>query len=222
MWAWVVLGVVALASPLAEDIAFLEGQRLYNELEPAKAVFRFREALEREGRSEFERALVHAWLGLTYAQLGELDEAQASFDAAARLDAAIELPADAPPKVMEMWETARAAAAEQAVVEPAAPTEGQIEPEGPSTDAAGPSWLTLGAAATGALSVAALSGGVLFGVQALVAQEAGRAPDATQVEAATQLDAAQGSALLANAMYGTSALLAGSTAAILVVALLEE
>jgi tetratricopeptide (TPR) repeat protein len=91
--------VLAAATPLEEDIDFQEGRRLVDELDYERAVFRFQK-LTKSDRPVEQRAAAWAWLGLTYANLGDEGEAIKAFVAAIKLDPLVVLPPSSP-KVAE-------------------------------------------------------------------------------------------------------------------------
>ena len=99
------LAVLAVAAPLEEDIDFQEGPRLVDELDCTRAVFRFQK-LTKSDRPAEQRAAVWAWLGITYANLGDENEALKSFVAAVKLDPLVALP-PSPPKVIQLFDKAR-------------------------------------------------------------------------------------------------------------------
>ena len=104
LWALVTLALSA-AAPLDEDIDFVEGKRLIEELDYERAVFRFQK-LARSDRPAEERATVNAWLGLTYANLGDEPEAIKAFVVALKLDPLVVLPPSSP-KVAQTFDKAR-------------------------------------------------------------------------------------------------------------------
>ena len=101
---------IAGAPPLAEDIDFQEGQRLIDELDYERAVFRFQK-LSKSDRPAGERATAFAWLGLTYANLGDEGEGLKAFVNAIKLDPLVVLPPSSP-KVAQLFDKARQEARE--------------------------------------------------------------------------------------------------------------
>ncbi len=99
------LAVLASATPLEEDIDFQEGRRLVDDLDYERAVFRFQK-LTKGDRPVEQRATAWAWLGLTYANLGDEGEALKAFVAAVKLDPLVALP-PSPPKVITLFDKAR-------------------------------------------------------------------------------------------------------------------
>lgn len=99
------LAVLAAATPLEEDIDFQEGRRLVDELDYERAVFRFQK-LTKGDRPVEQRAAAWAWLGLTYANLGDDTEALKAFVSAVKLDPLVALPPSSP-KVIQLFDKAR-------------------------------------------------------------------------------------------------------------------
>jgi|GEM_PF-2826205 len=97
--------LLAAAPPLEEDIDFQEGRRLVDELDYERAVFRFQK-LTKSDRPAEQRAVVYAWLGATYANLGDEQEAIKNFVVAIKLDALVALPPSSP-KVAQTFDKAR-------------------------------------------------------------------------------------------------------------------
>jgi hypothetical protein len=107
--------VLAAATPLEEDIDFQEGRRLVDELDYERAVFRFQK-LTKSDRPAEQRAAAWAWLGLTYANLGDEGEAIKAFVAAIKLDPLVVLPPSSP-KVALVFDKARKVAREELKVD---------------------------------------------------------------------------------------------------------
>lgn len=105
LWTVIALALSAAAPPLEEDIDFQEGKRLVDELDYERAVFRFQK-LTKSDRPAEQRAVVHAWLGLTYANLGDEGEAIKAFVVAIKLDPLVVLPPSSP-KVAQTFDKAR-------------------------------------------------------------------------------------------------------------------
>lgn len=105
------LVATATAAPLEEDIDFQEGRRLVDELDYERAVFRFQKLVKSERPVE-QRAAAWAWLGLTYANLGDEGEAIKAFVAAIKLDPLVVLPPSSP-KVAQTFDRARKVAREE-------------------------------------------------------------------------------------------------------------
>ncbi len=103
-WPLVAL-VLCGAPPLEEDNDFREGARLVDELDYERAVYRFQK-LSKSDRPAEQRAVVNAWLGLTYANLGDEREAVKTFVVAIKLDPLVALPLSSP-KVAQIFEQAR-------------------------------------------------------------------------------------------------------------------
>lgn len=111
LWTVLALALSAAAPPLEEDIDFQEGKRLVDELDYERAVFRFQK-LTKSDRPAEQRAVVYAWLGATYANLGDEAEAIKSFVVAIKLDALVSLPPSSP-KVAQTFDKARKIAREE-------------------------------------------------------------------------------------------------------------
>ncbi|MDP2344013.1 MAG: tetratricopeptide repeat protein [Deltaproteobacteria bacterium] len=105
LWALVALAVSAAAPSLEEDIDFQEGKRLVDELDYERAIFRFQK-LSKSDRPAEQQAQVNAWLGLTYANLGDEAEAIKAFVVAIKLDPLVVLP-PASPKIAQVFDKAR-------------------------------------------------------------------------------------------------------------------
>ncbi len=103
--------MLAAAPPLAEDIDFQEGKRLVDELDYERAIFRFQK-LSKSDRSAEDRAVAFAWLGATYANLGDEGEAIKAFVNAVKLDPLVALPPSSP-KVTQIFDKARQLAREE-------------------------------------------------------------------------------------------------------------
>jgi hypothetical protein len=99
--------LVFAAAPLDEDPAFVEAQQLYRELEFERATIRFQETALSPGRSAEEQAQIFTWIGLCYAQLGDMDGARRALGDAVAKHPTVQLPPDAPPKLREMLEEVR-------------------------------------------------------------------------------------------------------------------
>jgi tetratricopeptide (TPR) repeat protein len=97
--------LMAAAPPLADDIDFQEGKRLVDDLDYERAIFRFQK-LTKSDRPAEERATVYAWLGATYANLGDESEAIKAFVNAIKLDPLVALPPSSP-KVTQIFDKAR-------------------------------------------------------------------------------------------------------------------
>jgi hypothetical protein len=99
--------MVAMATPLADDEAFVAGRELYQQLEFEEALIRFQEVSLGEDRTDEERALAFVWAGLAYAQLG-------------RFDPDVALPDGVSPKIAKVFEGAAARAKKALAAEQAA------------------------------------------------------------------------------------------------------
>jgi hypothetical protein len=107
--------VLAAATPLEDDIDFQEGRRLVDELDYERAVFRFQKVTKSDRPAE-QRAAAWAWLGLTYANLGDEGEAIKAFVAAIKLDPLVVLPPSSP-KVALVFDKARKVARDELKVD---------------------------------------------------------------------------------------------------------
>lgn len=102
--------LLALGS-LGSDPAFVEGQRLYDQLEYEQAVFRFQEVALRPELPPEDRASALTWLGLGYAGAGSLDAARRSFVYAARAWPGVALPVEVSPALARLFDDAKREAA---------------------------------------------------------------------------------------------------------------
>ncbi len=106
MDALLLIALLAGGVPLEEDIDFKEGRRLVDDdLDYERAVFRFQKVAKSQRPPE-ERAIVNAWLGLTYANLGDEEQAVEAFVTAIKLDPLVALPPSSP-KVAQTFDKAR-------------------------------------------------------------------------------------------------------------------
>jgi tetratricopeptide (TPR) repeat protein len=96
-----------LAMGLEGNPEYEHARELYNEFEYEQAVTVFKLLVKTPGRSATDKARLHTWVGLCYAQLGRNDEAQDAFDRATGYDPAVLAPPDSPPKVIQMLEISR-------------------------------------------------------------------------------------------------------------------
>jgi tetratricopeptide (TPR) repeat protein len=104
---WMMTLGLVLAMGLAGNPEFEHGRSLYNEFEYEEAVSLFRLLVKTPGRSAADKAQLHAWVGLCYAQMGRNAQAQDAFDRAVGYDPAVLPPPDSPPKVIQMMESSR-------------------------------------------------------------------------------------------------------------------
>ena len=155
--AALVLAALATATPtpLEEDIDFQEGRRLVDELDYERAVFRFQK-LTKSDRSVEQRAAAWAWLGLTYANLGDEGEAIQAFVSSIKLDPLVTLP-PSPPKIIQLFEKARQQARAELRVD--SDNDAPAAPEGPPA-------LLIGGGVIGGLGAVGLVAGVGFGLLA--------------------------------------------------------
>lgn len=217
----------AAQGPASPD--FQEGRRLYFDLEYELAVFRFRAAARDEGMPAPQRALVHAWLGLAYAQVAEMQSARESFADALALDPEVALPSEAspPPKALELLEEARVEARLSANgPTPQDPRDPPSPASEPTAAEAGAGFglgalLMTGGGLTAGLGVLALGAGAGLGVVALSTAEQGNAARFQDEAAAFEADAQQ-SALAANLSFLLGGALVSVGALILGVSLVVE
>jgi hypothetical protein len=154
------LAALLLAAALADEPAYQEGVRLYEQVDLEGAIARFTAALATPSASDVDKATLHAWIALSHAQLGRKDEAMASFRTAVKLDRHVNLPARAPPDVEAQLEAARAELPAEVAPETIAP----VDPAGPGAAPIedGP---PLVAVITGGAGVALLlAGGATFAI----------------------------------------------------------
>jgi hypothetical protein len=105
----IALALLLLAAPVEDAAPFQQGVAAYQAVDLDTAAAKFTEALPL-AESDADRAKVHAWLGLIAAQLQKTSDAKRSFATAVSLDAAVAMPAEAPPAVTKLLEDARHAA----------------------------------------------------------------------------------------------------------------
>ena len=105
----VLFSLVAAPPPLSEDPAYQEGMRLYDAFEYERAIFRFKEALRIEERSDSDRATIYLRLGMTYAELRDDESAMEAFMNALEADPLLVLPDEAAPKIKALLDDARRA-----------------------------------------------------------------------------------------------------------------
>jgi tetratricopeptide (TPR) repeat protein len=108
---------LVLAMGLEGNPEYDHARQLYNEFEYEQAVTVFKMMVKTPGRTATDKARLHTWVGLCYAQLGRNDEAQDAFDRAAGWDPAVLAPPDSPPKVIKMLEKSRLKVATPAAIE---------------------------------------------------------------------------------------------------------
>jgi tetratricopeptide (TPR) repeat protein len=229
-----VVGLLA-QSPVEDDIAFQEGLRLVEAFEYEKAVFKFRE-VQKGDRPAAERAIAAAWLGLTYAKLGENDAALEALEQAVELDPLVVLPKSAPPKVREQLDEARRRVQERRQAAPPPPpppppddtppppaeVEVEVPPPPPAQPppAPGISMLVPVGAGVAVLGLLGITVGVIAGLSAQ-STHAEALATATQIERAGRAADAEQAALLANVGYGAGAGLTVAGAVIAAIGLLD-
>jgi tetratricopeptide (TPR) repeat protein len=219
-----------LSLSLAEDPSFLEGQRLYRAFEYEQAIFRFQEIAVRPQVASDDRAEALVWLGLSYAGTGDLEAARRNFKDALTLHPSAGLPANASPRVKELFDEARASLAPANPSEPkrdpvpsSTPPQGPPTPEQPTAEAphdASP-MLVPGAVLAGVGAVA-LAGGVVLALLASSSYAEATDPSAFQDDAQAALDRTNTEVIAAGVMLPVGALLAGSGVAMIVVSMMAE
>lgn len=107
-----------VAAALADEPAYKEGVRLYEQVDLDGAIARFNQAFAASSVTPIEQATLHAWIALSHAQLGRKEEALASFRNAVKLDRNVKMPALAPPDVEAQLEAARAELPPEVVTPP--------------------------------------------------------------------------------------------------------
>ena len=224
----VVMGVcVALAAPSAlraepaaepppDDCASVEGLAdaitAYDDLR-IEASLELLSEVESDGElSEQQRACLLLYRGLGHSSLGRVDEAQAAFAAALRLDRDLLLPPQTSPVVVEQFEALRAEVPETSPepTEPTEPTEPPVEVEpGP---APAPfqrrllmTWVFVG------LTGASLVGGATSLILALVTRAQARGEVHSQAEADEMLETYRLETRLAVGFLSATAALAVAT-----------
>lgn len=229
--ALIVALLAQAAVPLDEDPDFVRAQELYSDLEFEQAIFLLERAALAEGRTSEERARVFAWLGLCHLQARSPDLADRFFGMAVDADAGVQLPAFAPPTVVEALDDKRAevlkrAAAEQAPADstsaststptpttttttttPTSSTGSGEEPSQGAGEEAPVSYGLLaagGAAAAGAMVL--LAGGLVAGL-ALPNVNTALDPDAFQRDAVDAARIANGQLALSGALVASGAVL---------------
>lgn len=199
-----------LAAPLADDPAFVEGQRLYQESEYEQAVFRFQTAALVADRAAAERARALTWLGLAYAGAGDAEAARRAFEDALLLDPQATIPVEVSPKIEEEFEAVRAALAATPRAAPASAH--PPAPPGPpraAPESGGP-WVLAGSVgALGALCVAAgaVATGFAFANKGIIDD-----PETFQDDAARAQVERDAQVIAAAALFGAGALLLGGGA----------
>lgn len=222
MWSFVLALGLALAPPLAEDPVFLEGQRLYRDLEFDQAIFRFEEAARVIDREPKERARAFAWLGLAYAQVGDFDSARRAFRSAVLFDIETTLPEMAPPKVTEILEEERRERRAQAPATvapgPKTPAPAQEAAPAPSDDASAGGgdalwWFAGGGVA--AAGATALVGSAVFGALSFSSLQVAEDPKQFQDVSKRALDDANLQLGVAASLAATGVVLTGAGAALI-------
>jgi tetratricopeptide (TPR) repeat protein len=150
------LSLLAVATPLADDPDYAAGVTLYQEIELEQAIERFAKAADGD-RSDEDRAICWAWVGLSHGQLGRLDNASVAFGKAVGAHLDVALPAAAPPEIGQLLEDARAAEREQlAALAPEPEPAPAPEPEPTPTPVWVTHWPTIASVGTASLGVLAV------------------------------------------------------------------
>ena len=175
--AAVVVALLVLGASLEDDTSYQEGLKLVEDFENEKAIFRFQEALDTEGRTDAERVVVLQTMGNAYAEIGDFVRAVATYEMALAFDPLLSPAAGSSPKILELVDEARrnvrakAAAVPEpasapAPVQPAAEPAAPVAPVAPVTASAadeaepgGTPFLAYGAGGVGGLSAAIFLGG---------------------------------------------------------------
>jgi hypothetical protein len=89
------------------DPSFVEGKKLYDQLEYEQAVFRFEELATKASLSPSDRAQALLWLGLSYAGAGNFDAAKRAFSDAAKNDATVALPIEVSKRLAKLFADAK-------------------------------------------------------------------------------------------------------------------
>jgi tetratricopeptide (TPR) repeat protein len=162
MVTWIAATVMLSLSatvPLAEDPAFQDGMKLFDQLEFEQAAFRFEQAALDSEREPGERAQAFLWLGISYANAGRFELAKPALEKAFFTDENVVVPPDQSPTVLELVEEAKAsAAARRAQVKQPPPPANKPAPE------TGPPVLLLAGGGLAVLGVASLTTSVVLGV----------------------------------------------------------
>jgi hypothetical protein len=226
----IVLLLFAAAEPLEQDSAFLDGRELYEQLRPAEAIRSFELSLSRSGRTDGEKARLRAWIGLCRGVSGDLEGSRRELELALDLDPMVALPDGAPPKIVGVFDEARAARAPPPAEDPEpTPARGPeavdvappIEPTA-SDGGALALWGAIGAGVLGGAGVMGLLAGSSYAVDAALLDAEADREDVTQRQALDTIDDARRSAAAANTLLITSGVLAAGSVGLDVFALLAE
>jgi tetratricopeptide (TPR) repeat protein len=202
--------------PLAEDPAFQDGMKLFDQLEFEQAAFRFEQAALDSEREPAERAQAFLWLGISYANAGRFELAKPALEKAFFADENVVVPPDQSPTVLELVEEAKAsAAARRAQVKQPPPPANKPAPE------TGPPVLLLAGGGLAVLGAASLATSVVLGV--LTAQSLAVANDKDQFfeDAKAAQDSANGFVAGAIVTGVLGVLLGAGGGALIAVSLME-
>lgn len=217
--ATIAVVAVLLVSSLEQDSVYIEGKRLYAELEYEMAVEKFQQLLSQGQYEPMQTSSLYRWLGLCRAGLGQLDSARTCFQLALALDPEATLPVKSSPKIAALYQSLRNQSLQQRSPPGQIPSEATTQRSSSSESASSTpavdrvptatakSPLTFYAAlAAAAGGVAALAGAVCTG---FTVAELSSALDRSQYQDQAQLslDSANGFVAVASVTYVLSAAL---------------
>jgi hypothetical protein len=179
-------------------------------LEEAKAIVTLEQALAWSSGASDELSKIHLYFGLAYSGLANARKAIEHFRTARSLDPVIVLPPRASPRVVAWWDQAVPRPRVLTPLPSALSGTPDLATDVPAVSKPWPRWTSYSLAG---LSVAAATASTLFGVAALNADRAARAPDVDAVTARPLFAQAQGHALVANVLWSVTASLVLGTAA---------
>ncbi|MFH1811690.1 MAG: hypothetical protein ABIJ09_23325 [Pseudomonadota bacterium] len=213
------LGTFLLAS-VADEPRFQQAQKLYTELEYEAALEQF-VALVAENRPSSEQSLLHAWVGMCHAGIGDMSKAEQSFVRGLELDPDLKLPVQASPKINGLFAKLQAKARETSAVakESSSTTDtgdatggsdsSTASVAGESQKSPGLSALFIGGAGAAALGAASVLGGAVLSGLAFTNLTAAVDQGRFQDEAQASLDSANTWMTGASICYGIGAVLFG-------------
>jgi len=194
-----------------------QGIKLLNDMDDAKAIKSFHQALKEKGVSPFDKARIHLYIGIAQFNLMKKEEARQSFTQALKIKSDISLPAMTSPKINDIFATVRV---EYLSRNKAPPTKGAKATKGSKgrksrkarpikipkerPESSGRTGLKVGAWTTLGLAVAAAGAGVAMGV--LSGSEQDEANDLSRVYLVAQEhhDKATTYALTANILFAAA------------------